>query len=176
MTAIISRAGATTTDPRTSLISATVGLVWASALIHAIVVPEHLHEWGPAGAFFITTAATQLAAAALLWRNPTRALLRLIAYGSGALVLLWTISRTVGIPLGPHAGEVEPVGAVDMLSTLDELGAIALAALLLSGRVLLTRLAATLASGLVALSLLATMIGSAHQHQHARVDELHQMP
>jgi hypothetical protein len=175
MTAISSRAAPVATNSRTTLINATAALVWVSALIHAVVVPEHLKEWGPAGAFFITTAAMQLAAAVLLWRKPTRALLRLVAYGSAGLVLLWTMSRTVGIPIGPGAGDVEPVGILDVLSTLDELGAIALSALLLSGRAFVPRLAATVASGLVALSLLGTVIGSAHQHQHAPVDE-HQMP
>ena len=45
----------------------TAGLIGAAA-IHAAVIPEHLAEWGPAGAFFIALVGAELAIAAALAR------------------------------------------------------------------------------------------------------------
>ena len=43
-----------------------------------------------------------------------------------AVAILWLVTRTTGIPLlGPHAGEVEGVGALDLACTLAELGVVA---------------------------------------------------
>ncbi len=49
----------------------------------------------------------------LLYRRPTRALL-----GGGALInagalLVWGVSRSVGLPVGPGEGGPEPVGLAD---------------------------------------------------------------
>ena len=38
-----------------------------------------------------------------------------------AIVLLWLATRTVGLPIGPDPGEVEPAGLHDLLATADEL-------------------------------------------------------
>ena len=39
------------------------------------------------------------------------------------LVAMYFISRTAGIPLGPGAGLVEPVGGIDIVAKVAELGA-----------------------------------------------------
>ncbi|MGH2947045.1 MAG: hypothetical protein ACRDPC_12435 [Solirubrobacteraceae bacterium] len=36
------------------------------------------------------------------------------------VVITWIISRTVGVPVGPEAGESEPIGFVDVLATSFE--------------------------------------------------------
>jgi hypothetical protein len=66
--------------------------------MHLWVVPEHLEEWWGYGAFFLVLA----------------------------VAILWLVTRTTGIPLlGPHAGEVEGVGVLDLACTLAEVGVVA---------------------------------------------------
>jgi hypothetical protein len=57
-------------------------------------------------------------------------------------VILWLVTRTLGIPLlGPHAGDVEEVGALDLFCTLAEvcvvfgLGALAMKDLVTESRI-----------------------------------------
>jgi hypothetical protein len=102
----------------------------ASALVHYVVMPEHFEEATLYGMFFLVSATAQLVYAAMLLARPSRALLTAGAIGNFAIVVLWLVTRTVGIPLGPAAGEVESVGGLDMLCAFFELttaiGAIAL--------------------------------------------------
>ena len=110
-------------------------LLWATALtsgaggaVHVCVIREHFAESAWYGWFFLALAAGQLGwSAVLLWR-PSRQMLLAGAAASAAVVLLWLATRTVGIPLGPAAGEVEPVGVLDVLASLAE-GATVLCAL-----------------------------------------------
>ena len=115
-----------------------------SGAVHGILVREHLREWWGYGAFFAVAATVQAVWALALWTdaiNPTDTGPRwrtgkLWLYGLGVLgnlflVVLYVVTRTVGIPLlGPGAGEVEAVGAVDILSKALELAAGAILAVL----------------------------------------------
>ncbi len=109
------------------------GLLGAAA-IHAAVVPEHLHEWWAAGTFFIVlTLAETAGAAAVLTRGPgwrVPGLVAAIVVSAGPL-LVWTISRTTGVPFGPEAWEPEAIGVADVLSCLLEVTSLTLAILLL---------------------------------------------
>ena len=69
----------------------------------------------------------------LCW--PGQPILLLGVAGNLAVVILWLVTRTAGIPLfGPHAGEVEAAGALDLTCTLAEVGiAIGLGALAMRG-------------------------------------------
>ena len=162
-----------------TLVLAVVTLTWAAAAIHAAVVPEHLREWGPAGAFFIAVAVAQLAWGALVYRRPTRPLLRVGLYGNAALVLLWFGSRTVGLPVGPEAGQAEAFGAHDALATLNELLAGGIAGFLLTGRALSSRITSTSAGSLAAASVLVVLLisphahGSSHEHRSSHSDGHH---
>ena len=106
-----------------------------AALIHLWVVPEHLEEWWGYGAFFLISAVAQGAYSAALLRWPCRLLLVLGIGGNASIIVLYLLTRTVGIPLfGPHAGEVEGVGVADLLATTSELAlVVALLAVLLRG-------------------------------------------
>jgi FtsP/CotA-like multicopper oxidase with cupredoxin domain len=104
-----------------------------AALTHAWAMPEHFEEWWGYGIFFLIAAAAQAGYGLALLRWRGRVLLLLGVVGNLSVVSLWAVTRTVGIPFfGPHAGEVEGVGAVDLVATAAELALVTvlLAALL----------------------------------------------
>ena len=91
--------------------------------IHLWVVPKHLEEWWGYGAFFLVCALAQGLYALGLLRRPSRAFLLIGLAGNLAVAILWLATRTTGISLlGPHAGEVEGVGVLDLACTLVEVG------------------------------------------------------
>ena len=100
---------------------AAAALSLLAAAIHLWVVPEHLEEWWGYGAFFAACALAQGLYALGLLRRPSRPFLLLGVAGNLAVVILWLVTRTTGIPLlGPHAGEIEGVGVLDLACTLAE--------------------------------------------------------
>ncbi len=112
---------------------AAAALSLLAALIHLWVTPEHFGEWWGYGAFFLVAALAQVLYAPLVLVWPTRVVLLLGIGGNLAIVVLYLLTRTVGIPLfGPGAGEVEGAGFVDLCATASEAGiAVALVAALL---------------------------------------------
>ena len=104
-----------------------------AALVHLWVTPEHFEEWWGYGAFFVAAAAAQLLYAPLVLIWPARTILLGGIAGNLAIVALYLLTRTVGIPLfGPEAGEVEGLGLVDVCATASEVGiAFSLGAVLL---------------------------------------------
>src|SRR5215217_7832411 len=120
---------------RVFLYAAVLSLI--AAAIHAWAMPEHFEEWWGYGTFFLIAAAAQACYGLALLRWPGRSLLLLGVVGNLSVVSLWAVTRTVGIPFfGPHAGEVERVGVMDLSATVAELALITvlLAALLRSAR------------------------------------------
>jgi manganese oxidase len=102
-----------------------VALSLLAAIIHLWVIPEHLEEWWGYGVFFLGAALAQGLYALILLRRSDRALLLAGVAGNLAIMILWLVTRTTGIPfLGPHAGETEEVGALDLLCTLAEFGVV----------------------------------------------------
>jgi hypothetical protein len=94
-----------------------------AATVHVWVAPEHLQEWWGYGIFFLATALAQGICGPLLLRRPARWVLLAGAAGNLAVLILWLVTRTTGIPFfGPHAGDVEPVGFLDLLCALAEAG------------------------------------------------------
>ena len=97
-----------------------------AAAIHLWVMPEHLEEWWGYGAFFLVLAVAQGMYGLGLLRWPSRPFLLLGVAGNLAVAMLWLVTRTTGIPLlGPHAGEAEGVGVLDLACTLAEVGIVA---------------------------------------------------
>lgn len=99
-------------------------LALADGLLHLLAAPDHLGEWWGSGYFFIVVAIGQVLFALLLFSEPRRGrtfyLVGLV--GTLAIVVLYVVTRTVGIPwLGPGAGEVEPVGLLDVPTKATEL-------------------------------------------------------
>ena len=100
------------------LLAALAGL--GAAAIHAGVAPEHFRESAWYGAFFVGTAAAQVAGATVLVARRSRTLTAAVAAGNALVILLWLVTRTVGIPFGPAAGTVEPFQRLDILASSFE--------------------------------------------------------
>lgn len=106
-------------------------------LIHGIVTPDHFAEWWGYGLFFIMAAMAQtmygavplfsrmVEGSSVLERwSPKQ--LRAFAWagiaGNAAIILLYVVSRTIGIPFfGPEAGVVERVSPLEIVSKLAEI-------------------------------------------------------
>ena len=92
----------------------------ASGAIHASVSAEHFEEAFVFGLFFLLASTVQAGWAVLVVFRPSRALLVAGAVGNAAVIMLWTLTRTVGLPFGPEPWQPEAVGARDVISTLLE--------------------------------------------------------
>ncbi|MFJ8581017.1 hypothetical protein [Micromonospora sp. NPDC093277] len=99
-----------------------------AGLIHYAVVPEHRSEWVWYAVFFTLLGAFQLIWAAAVWTVRRRWLFILGVLANAAAISLWALSRTVGLPFGPDAGEPESAGVIDVLCVLAEAAALTAAA------------------------------------------------
>jgi hypothetical protein len=77
-----------------------------AALAHLWAMPEHFREWWGYGAFFLVVALAQGLYGLGLLRWPSRALFVAGLAGNLAVLGLFGVVHTRGIPFfGPHAGE-----------------------------------------------------------------------
>lgn len=115
-----------------------------AGLVHGGLGPEHFREWWGYGLFFAFAAAAQAILGLALLVNPLdpahprapalrRALLLGGIVGNLLLVATYALTRTVGIPIGPGAGEAEPVGALDLATQVAEVATMLLLASSLAG-------------------------------------------
>ena len=102
-----------------------------AATIHFAVIDQHFAEYWLFGVFFVAVALAQLGWVVAVVRNPTRTVYVVGALGNALIAVTWVISRTTGLPFGPEAGEPEPVGLADAVSTAFELTVVVGALLLL---------------------------------------------
>ncbi|MDQ1509199.1 MAG: hypothetical protein QOG50_1043 [Actinomycetota bacterium] len=93
----------------------------AGAAIHSAVSAEHFDEAFVYGAFFLVASTAQAGWAALIVYRPNRNLLVVGAVANSATIILWALTRTVGLPIGPQPWRAEPVGTFDLISTVLEL-------------------------------------------------------
>lgn len=126
---------------------AAAALCLAAAALHAALVEEHLDEWWGYGLFFVLASIAQGILGLVLFAVPSRPdwpaaewrAWRMRLYLAGilgtlAVLALYVVTRTVGIPLfGPEAGSVEPVGRLDLPTKTAELLTVALLAALYRG-------------------------------------------
>ena len=115
------------------MIAAAAGLAAGAALIHGSVMAAHFREYWLFGLFFAVITPLQLAWGYGVTRTdaPPRRLLALGAAGSLAIVTLWLVTRTAGLPFGPDSGQAESVGVKDVLASADEVLTALLVALVL---------------------------------------------
>lgn len=109
---------------RTGICTSLVG----SAVIHGTVVAHHFQQWVPAGLFFIALQVVEVAlalAAVYVWGPRTAQAIVVTSMGT---VVVWLLSRTLGMPIGPATFQLpEPVGVPDLACCFLELAAAALA-------------------------------------------------
>ena len=130
-----------------ALISAGVGAV------HLSVAAEHQRHWWAYGAFFLAIGVFQVGFAAVLLRRPTWPVALTGIVVNVGIVLVYVLSRTVGLPITPPEGSAEdgtghagpdahiggigprePVGVLDLTATAGELILVALLVTLLTPR------------------------------------------
>jgi hypothetical protein len=96
----------------------------AAAYVHLAYMPSHFEEWWLYGMFFLAVGVGQaLFVPAILYRPRTWVVLVGIA-GNLGVVCMYVVSRTVGIPLGPHARVVEHAEPIDLATTGAEVALI----------------------------------------------------
>jgi hypothetical protein len=103
-----------------SLVVAALGTAGAAA-VHATIIRQHFHESWIYGSFFVVAVVAQVAVTIGLLVRPSRRFVGAVLVGSLAIIALWAVTRTLGVPLGPNAGSTEPVGGLDLLAGAFEL-------------------------------------------------------
>lgn len=105
---------------RPALVLAVV-LSLAAGWVHLAYTESHFDSWWGYGVFFLAVGLGQglLGAALLRWRSARVALVGVV--GNLAVVLMYVLSRTDGVPLGPHANVAEKAKTVDLLTTAGEI-------------------------------------------------------
>jgi hypothetical protein len=96
-------------------------IVGFTAAIHISAGVEHLKEWWVFAIVFLIAASLQAVWSVAVWRRSSR---RLLLFGLAlnlGIAIVWAISRTTGLPVGPEALTPESVGFVDAQSTVNEL-------------------------------------------------------
>ncbi len=108
-----------------------VALPWAVALpvavaseiaglIHLAFVREHLHEYVPFGLFFLASGLFQIVWAVMVFSPRSRAFFAIGLVANAGTAILWAISRTAGLPIGPEHWTPEAVGVPDVACTILE--------------------------------------------------------
>lgn len=118
----VRRSGPKLPDSATLRVAAFSSVVAAG--IHVAVAPEHFRESALYGVFFVVAAACQTSGAAVLLALRSRMLTGFVAAGNGVIVVLWLMTRVVGIPLGPQAGEVERFQVLDVTASTAEVAVV----------------------------------------------------
>lgn len=103
-------------------------LVAFAGVVHLSLVPEHVAEWWGFGVFFLATATVQLLGALLLLWRPGTTVATALILANAAVAAVYVLSRTSGVPVGPaHSSHrLEPVGALDLTTTVAEVMLIAM--------------------------------------------------
>ena len=146
----------------------------AAAVIHFAMVPVHAGSGLTDPLGFAVVGWFQLIVAGMILANRgTKRLYAVTVLGNLAVIGLWILSRTVGLPIGAHKGIVEQVAAIDLLcAVLEGVAVVVAIRIVLAGEQRVGRIAPALAA-IAALGLATTVITSpdAASHSHgATVD------
>lgn len=161
-----------TPQGRSQTIAAACAISAAVGVIHAVAMVDHFdHHWSY-GVFFLLVTYFQVLWAIWVYRHSgDQRALKVGVIASIAISAIWLLSRTVGVPIGPEAGDPESIGAMDLVATLDQLVLAGLLVTILRPAGWLGRRIAWLSGAaavrlgvmLCSASLFATLLGS-HAH------------
>ncbi|MEX2556833.1 MAG: hypothetical protein WEB06_14550 [Actinomycetota bacterium] len=164
-----------------ALVNCLVLLSAGAAAIHFAVIGDHFDEYWAYGIFFAVGAWLQILWAIVLGASVSRWLLLAGMLGNAIIVAIWVVSRTSGLPVGPHAGTPETAEFIDILATSFEL-------LIVVGSVVLVRGSAerlrfgtrgatvtTVASALIVVTLTTAAIAKVSV-PHEESDVFHETP
>jgi hypothetical protein len=156
-----------------------------AAAIHFAFAPDHFSEEWSHGLAFVLMGWAQLAWGVLLITRPRRWTLAAGIVGNVAIIAVWVVSRTAGLPtwLGGEGGS-EGVGNADLLATALEgmivVGSVALLAIPALARRPIgdARMASALAASAITLALVGASVGinpetSGHTHSHGEEGHSH---
>jgi hypothetical protein len=154
---------------------ALAALSFGGAFVHFAVMGDHFDESTWHGVFFALAAWFQLAFGLGVLLRSSRWLLRLGAWVSLGVIVVWVVSRTFGVPVGDHPWTAEPAEFPDVLATVFEGLTVLGCAALLSARGSLRRLSPSVAlptvgalgAAVIILSTLAlvpAVAGEGHHH------------
>ena len=107
-----------------SLADAVAVFSLGAAAIHFAVIADHFREWWPFGVFFAGLGWFQVVWPISYLARPSARIAWLGIVVNLATVLLWALTRTIGLPFGPDPGVPEAVGAPDTLATALELAVV----------------------------------------------------
>lgn len=123
------RGGVSLRQELTRTLEPAAALRWLAALLslgaasfHFAVAPEHFAEFAAFGWFFVVVAWLQAAWALAAIATPRRWLFDFGIVLNAGLVGIWLWTRLVAVPLGPGTGAPEQFGAVDIVTSVMELG------------------------------------------------------
>jgi hypothetical protein len=91
-----------------------------AAVIHFAVTAEHFEEFVLFGVFFLVLAAFQLVWGVVVPQRLSPLVLWVGLVVNLGVIVIWVVSRTSGLPVGPEAGEAEEIGLLDGVSTAAE--------------------------------------------------------
>lgn len=109
-----------------ALVAAVLSL--AAAGVHFAVLEAHLEDDVGQGVFFFAVAWFQAIWAQLYMLRDDRRVGIAAVIVNSVVIVVWVISRTVGLPFGPTPGVPEVVGLPDLLATSFELALVGLVA------------------------------------------------
>jgi hypothetical protein len=131
--------GALLARGRDAAIATVVLFSAAAGFVHAVVTPEHFREHLAFGLFSLAVTVWQLAVVVAGLNRPSRALWVWTAAGNLAVLTIWALSRTTGLPVGPEPWTPEPAGLLDLACGAYEVAVIAGCLSLATVRGLMTR-------------------------------------
>lgn len=117
-----------------ALIGPIATLSLGAAAIHFAVIPQHFAEWWGFAVLFAAIGWFQALWPIAYIREPSRRVAVVAIVVNLATVIVWALSRTIGLPIGPEPGIVESVGWPDLVSSAFE---VTLVAGLMAGHVAL---------------------------------------
>ncbi|HMC43505.1 MAG TPA: hypothetical protein VKI20_10890 [Acidimicrobiales bacterium] len=171
----------TSATPRIASVPAVLAILsLGAASVHFAFATGHFGQGWAHGSFFLVVGWYQLAWAVAMFLRPSRRLFLLGLLNAGVIVI-WILSRTVGVPLIPHGSEIEAVGVADTTASVFEylivIGSVLLLTrpVLLRGGLPLRPAASILTAGAVvaAISAVGLTPTFASSHNHADPGLLH---